>query len=250
MTKPPGEQPVIGQVSAWWRRGSRRGKLAGVLGAVLIAGGGSAVGAAVASQGHAPQPGTSQAGGLGKSAPAPPSGHSSGTSTSGDALVLARSLPVRIDIPAIDVHSKLRLVGLNRNGTLQVPPLNDGAITNEAAWYKYSPTPGEVGPSIIEGHIDSAADGPSVFYRLGALRPGDRIEVTLKDGVVATFRVDGAREYLKSGFPTKTVYGGIRYPGLRLITCGGNFDFSTGHYLSNVVVFASLVSAHRSALAS
>jgi hypothetical protein len=220
--------------------------VAGAIGAVLIAGGGGAIGMAAASQSHAPEPTSSQAGALG-----PPGGKAPLTSAhpgrSGKAtLALSRSLPVRIDIPAIEVHSVVRQVGLNRDGTMQVPPLDDGSITNEAAWYKYSRTPGQRGPSIIVGHIDSAAYGPSVFYRLGALKAGDRIDVTLRDGIVAVFRVSGVRTYLKADFPTATVYGSLPYAGLRLITCGGSFDYSTGHYLSNAVVFASLLSAHTS----
>ena len=82
-----------------------------------------------------------------------------------------------------------------------------------------------------------------MFFRLGALRPGDRVEVRLADGKTAVFRVTGVREYLKSRFPGKAIYGATDYAALRLITCGGAFDYNTGHYLSSVVVFASLVSS-------
>lgn len=157
---------------------------------------------------------------------------------------LARSLPVSISVPAIGVRSKLSYVGLNPNGTIQVPPLNDLPLTNEAAWYKYSPTPGQVGSSIIEGHVDSARYGPSVFFRLGALKPGNRVDVTLADHQVAVFRVTGVRMYPKDHFPTSTVYGTTDYAALRLITCGGSFDYQAHHYRSNIVAFASLVSSH------
>jgi sortase (surface protein transpeptidase) len=114
--------------------------------------------------------------------------------------------------------------------------------SDEAAWYKYSATPGQIGSSVIEGHVDSY-QGPAVFFRLGALRPGDAIDVTLADGVTAIFRVTGVREYLKSEFPATAIYGATDYAALRLITCGGVFDYATGHYLSSTVVFASLTSS-------
>ena len=140
---------------------------------------------------------------------------------------------------------RIQYVGLNPDGTIQVPPLNDPPLTNEAAWYKYSPTPGQPGPSVIEGHVDSAEAGPSVFYRLGALKPGDLVDVTLADRQVAVFKITAVRLYPKSHFPTSTVYGFTSYAALRLITCGGSFDGQSGHYTANVVAFASLVSAHQ-----
>jgi len=152
---------------------------------------------------------------------------------------------VSIAIPAIGVHSRLLRVGLNRDGTIRVPPLNDPPRTNDAAWYKYSPSPGQAGPAVIVGHVDSASTGPSVFFRLGALDPGDMVDITLADHQVAVFRVTGVRLYRKARFPTSTVYGQTGYAALRLITCGGSFDAQTHHYLSNVVAFATLTSSHR-----
>jgi sortase (surface protein transpeptidase) len=146
-----------------------------------------------------------------------------------------------VDIPAIGVHSRLLRLGVNPDGTIQVPSLLTSA--GEAAWYKYSATPGQIGAAVIEGHVDSY-HGPAVFFRLGALRPGDVIDVTLADGVTAIFRVTGVREYSKSKFPAQTIYGAADYAALRLITCGGPFDPATGHYLSSTVVFASLT-AHK-----
>lgn len=110
-----------------------------------------------------------------------------------------------------------------------------------AAWYKYSVTPGEIGTSVIEGHVDTYA-GPAVFFRLGALKPGETIDVTLADGDTAIFRVTGVREYLKENFPDKTIYGSTDFAALRLITCGGAFNYATRHYLGSTVVFASLAS--------
>jgi len=210
-----------------------------VAGVVLIAAGGTVLGLAAAAQQHAPQPGPAQAG----SVPAPPTVPGPGP-TAAQGPELARSLPISISIPAIGVRSRLLYVGLNPDGTIQVPPLNDPPLTNEAAWYKYSPTPGQPGPSIIEGHVDSSTAGPSVFFRLGALKPGDLVDITLADRQVAVFRITGVRLYPKDRFPTGTVYGYTDYAALRLITCGGSFDEQSRHYTANVVAFASLVSSH------
>lgn len=207
---------------------SLRARVAGLTGVLLIMAGATAVGVAVGAQVHAPQPSPAAAGATG-----PFEGGAHGRP-------LRRSLPVSVDIPAIGVHSKLLHLGVNSNGTIQVPSLSTRA--GEAAWYKYSATPGQIGVSVVEGHVDSYR-GPAVFFRLGALHPGDRVDVTLADGITAVFRVTGVRQYAKDEFPAKTVYGRAGYPALRLITCGGDFDPATGHYLSSVVVFASLDSA-------
>jgi Sortase domain len=204
---------------------SVRARLAWVASVLLIMGGTAAVAVALSSQHHAPQPSLAAAGALGPS----------GTGPS-----LPRSLPVSVVIPAIGVDSALLHLGVNADGSMQVPSLVTSA--NDAAWYKYSATPGQIGTSVIEGHVDSYF-GPAVFYRLGALRPGDLIEVGLADGTTAIFRVTGVREYQKSNYPAKAIYGATNYAALRLITCGGSFDFATGHYLSSTVVFASLAAA-------
>lgn len=155
---------------------------------------------------------------------------------------LPESRPVSLDIPAIDVHSVVRELGRTAEGTLETP--EPGPHYNDAAWYRHSPTPGELGPAILLGHVDSAADGPSVFFRLGELRAGDRISVTRADGAVAYFVVDQVRRYPKDDFPTDLVYGDIDHAGLRILTCGGPFDEVAGHYLDNIVVFASLEGSH------
>jgi hypothetical protein len=151
---------------------------------------------------------------------------------------LPRSLPTWIDVPAIGVHTKLISLGINPDHTLQVPPLNATA----AGWYRYSPSPGQVGPSVILGHVDSAT-GPSVFFKLGALRPGDRVSVRRADGITVVFRVDRVVSYPKSRFPASQVYGNTDGPQLRLITCGGRFDSSRHTHLDNIVVYASSVNA-------
>lgn len=148
------------------------------------------------------------------------------------------SKPVTLDIPSIDVHSSLQHLGQAADGSLEVP---EGERYNDAAWYRYSPSPGSMGPAVLLGHVDSAAQGPSVFFRLGELTKGDRVSVERADGSVAVFEVDEVRRYPKDDFPTETVYGDIDHAGLRILTCGGAFDESAGHYVDNIVVFASLI---------
>ena len=153
--------------------------------------------------------------------------------------VLPSSAPVRLDIPSIDVHSNLQHLGQTATGALETPA--PGPHYDEAAWYRYSPTPGSLGPAVVLGHIDSASGGPSVFFRLGELQAGDLVSIDRADGSTAVFEVDAVRRYPKDDFPTQTVYGDIDHAGLRLLTCGGAFDDASGHYLDNIVVFASLV---------
>jgi LPXTG-site transpeptidase (sortase) family protein len=147
---------------------------------------------------------------------------------------LPRSVPARLDVPSVGIHTDLVRLGLNPDGTLEVPsePLLAG-------WYTGSPTSGERGPSVIAGHVDSVETGPAVFYRLGQVQPGDRIEVTREDGIVAHFTATAVRAYAKSDFPTQTVYGNTSRATLRLITCGDWNDESRS-YDGNVVVFAQL----------
>jgi sortase family protein len=217
--------PQTGQAPPPTAFASLRARIAGLAGVLLITAGAVAIAVVVAIQVHAPQPGRGAAGATGGRAHGP----------------LRRSLPVAVDIPAIGVHSKLLHLGINPDGTMQVPSLTTRA--GLAAWYKYSATPGQIGASVIEGHVDTF-QGPAVFFRLGALRPGNRIDVRLADGITAVFRVTGVRRYAKSKFPAKTVYGPTRFPALHLITCGGAFDYVTRSYLSSTVVFASLASSH------
>jgi sortase (surface protein transpeptidase) len=145
---------------------------------------------------------------------------------------------VSLSIPAIGVHTSVIELGLGADDTLQVPPLTQAGV-QEAGWYDLGPAPGQVGPAVIAGHVDSY-QGPGVFFRLGALRPGDQISVTRADGTVAIFRVDAVDKYSKTSFPTRQVYGPVGYAGLRVITCGGQFDYQTRHYLSNIVIDAAL----------
>ena len=180
----------------------------------------------------APAPATSSA-----PKPVPPST----TAAPGETLLLPESAPVSLDIPKIGASSDLLDLGLNSDGTIETPPIDEKV--SHAGWFDQSPEPGTLGPAILLGHIDSARYGPAIFYELGSLVPGDTVEVTRADGTVAIFAVDGVREYQKDQFPTLQVYGNLDHAGLRLITCGGVFNDNTGHYESNIVVFASLVAS-------
>jgi hypothetical protein len=151
---------------------------------------------------------------------------------------MARSVPLSLAIPRIGVRSKIIPLGLQPDGSPAVPPLTTPFVTS---WYDPGPTPGTTGAAVIFGHVDSAAVGPAVFYDLGRLRTGDRVDVTLTDRRTAVFRVYGVGLYPKTDFPSQSVYGYTRWPTLRLVTCGGGFDRHTGQYLGNVVVFAEYV---------
>lgn len=148
--------------------------------------------------------------------------------------VLPKSLPVHLRVPVAAVDTDLITVGRQADGTLELPTSYD-----IAAWYKYSPTPGELGPSVIVGHVDSYK-GLGVFWYLKDLKPNDLIEVDRSDGTAANFSVIKVEEVSQDSFPTNEVYGAINYAGIRLITCGGEFSHATGHYNHNIVVFGKL----------
>ena len=151
--------------------------------------------------------------------------------------VVARSVPVAVRIPAIGVAVWLTQLGLNANGTVAVP-----TSVQVPGWFSPGPTPGQVGSAVILGHVDSFK-GAGVFFKLRTLQPGNQIEVNLADGVIATFQVTSVVQYQKTAFPDQKVYGSNGSSELQLVTCGGAFDTHTGHYLSNIVVYSSLVSA-------
>jgi Sortase domain len=152
------------------------------------------------------------------------------------APALPRSVPTRIQIPAIGVDAPITATGLDRDGSVEVPPLDEPGLTG---WYRPGAAPGQRGSAVILGHVDSRKDGPAVFYQLKRLRPGDPIEVRRRDGRTAVFQVDSVERFPRSSFPTARVYGPLDYPGLRLVTCGGNFDYQRHEYQDNVLVFAS-----------
>ncbi|WP_326631165.1 class F sortase [Nonomuraea fuscirosea] len=148
----------------------------------------------------------------------------------------AKARPTRIKIPKIKVNSAIGGVTVSKKGRLGTPPLSR---PNQTGWYKLSPVPGEVGPSIINGHV-STRKGPAVFDRLRELAKGDQIYVYRSDGKVTRFTVSGIEQASKTSFPTKRVYGNTNDSQLRLITCGGVYNRTTHHYTDNIVVYATL----------
>jgi LPXTG-site transpeptidase (sortase) family protein len=128
---------------------------------------------------------------------------------------------------------------LNRDRTLQVP-----SNFVQTGWFVGGPEPGETGAAVIAGHVDSKR-GPAVFYRLRALLRGDRIRIVLRDRTIVRFVVTGTKPVPKKRFPWRLVYRRTERPTLRLITCDGAFDRSTGHYVDNYIVFAKLLSIWR-----
>ena len=223
---------------------TRRARLLAAAGAVLAVAAVIVLVVAVRAQRHAPQPPPSAANPVAvvpstSHVVTPPSAPRRTQTIRGP--VLPRALPVHLSIPAIGVESNLKRIGLTASGEIQTPPLDKDS---HAYWLDVSPTPGQVGPATIIGHVDSAAYGPAVFFRLGALRQRDTISVTRADGTVAVFEVEKVASYLKKDFPTLAVYGNTDHAALRLITCGGDFDTADHNYLSNIVVYAALVSSH------
>lgn len=184
-----------------------------------------AVATAVCSSGTGPGPAPSDSA---PSAAAPLVAH---------AAPMGKSTPDRVLIPAIDVDSTLMDLGLQANGRLQVPPAGF-----PVGWYTGAPSPGELGPAILAGHVEWSGQ-PGVFYRLHELKAGDEVTVTRHDGTAAVFRMTRVDQFPKDEFPSDTVYGDIGNAGLRLITCGGSLNTQTHSYDSNIVAFADLVEA-------
>lgn len=229
----------------WGRRWPNGGHRAIALATALLAGSGAiCVGVAV-THGRTPrQPPLSRGDSLTSSKPpAPrPASAAPGTATPANRVVgpvLRPSTPVALSIPAIGVRSAVRRLGQAADGSIEVPA--PGPHYDQVGWYRFSPTPGSLGPAVIVGHVDSAANGPSVFWRLGSLHPRDLVRIRRSDGSVAVFAVDDVHRFRKTQFPTHLVYGNTTNAALRLITCGGPIE--GGHYRDNIVVRASLVRA-------
>jgi LPXTG-site transpeptidase (sortase) family protein len=153
--------------------------------------------------------------------------------TPSDDKVERAAPPVRIVIPAIGVVAGVTRLGLKRDGTLEVP-----SSYSDAGWWSGGFKPGQTGPSVIAGHVDSKT-GPAVFANLRELERGDAVHVFRADGTMVEFEVKRIEEHSKDEFPTKGVYGETLDPELRLLTCSGEFDDSSGHYDQNVIVWAS-----------
>ena len=162
---------------------------------------------------------------------APPAAGSVPVPSVRTAAPIARTVPVRVIIPALDVNASVMPEGTDAAGDLEMPPLT---AQNLAAWWDGGVAPGQDGPAVIAGHVDNAS-GPLVFWNLRLLRPGDVVETEPGN---LRFTVTAVTQVSKAGFPSASVYGPTKDPELRLVTCGGTFDYATGHYLSNVIVYA------------
>ena len=150
--------------------------------------------------------------------------------------ILSRSEPTRLRIPKIDIDTTFVVpLGLAPSGEVAVPDSD-----TEVGWYQYSPTPGELGPSVVLGHVDSYT-GPAIFFYLGQLEPGDDVYIDRADGSTAHFIVEELERPKQSEFPTAKVYGNLNYAGLRLITCSGLYERGKQRYTHNLVVYARLV---------
>jgi Sortase domain len=145
----------------------------------------------------------------------------------------AVAAPVRVRIPAARVNSSLQRLGKAPDGTIEVP-----SDYEQAGWYAEGPRPGQPGPAVLLGHVDSKAGGPAVFYHLPELTPGTPVHVDREDGSTVSFHVTAVARVPKNRFPTDQVYGPTLRPSLRLVTCGGIFDPATRNYLDNVIVYA------------
>ena len=224
VTRPPGR-----------RRGTRRPSPWVLLTAVALAS--ACSGTAAPSQDEAGPPtqtptrttdGTTATGGAGPSRPTP-----ADTGAAEAAVDLDAPAPVRVVVPSIGVDADVVPLGLEPDGALETP-----ADFTQTGWYEDGPEPGERGPAVVVGHVDSWT-GPAVFFRLRELDRGDPVAVEREDGSTVRFVVDRVQEHPKDEFPTRAVYGGTAGSTLRLVTCGGDFDDDARSYLGNVVVYAT-----------
>ena len=168
----------------------------------------------------------------------PPPSSEAGTGELTTGPLMATSAPTQVSIPALKVTVPIIALGLQSDGSMHVP---DDATT--VGWYTKAPTPGALGPAILAGHVDYK-EQPGTFAHLSQLKTGDGINVRRRDGSLAMFAVTKVERHPKNQFPSTAVYGPIDHAGLRLITCGGDFDNTTGHYEDNIVVYADLRMAH------
>jgi sortase (surface protein transpeptidase) len=143
------------------------------------------------------------------------------------------AVPSRVHIERLGIDASIVPLALDTSGELDAP-----ADTSDAGWFTEGPEPGEQGPAVIAGHLDSLT-GPAAFYRLRELTAGDVISVDRADQSRVDFVVSRIEQHAKAAFPTEAVYGATPGSELRVITCGGAFDRSTGHYVDNLIVFAT-----------
>ncbi|MBO2447565.1 class F sortase [Actinomadura barringtoniae] len=154
-----------------------------------------------------------------------------------DGTALPDAAPVRLEVSEIGLNAKIMRVGQNKDGTVEVPPFKNG---DQAGWYEHGPAPGTRGSAVVLGHYDDQ-EGPAVFYKLNKLKPGAQIRVQRSDKRTALFRVDATEQIRKWEFPRTRVYGDVHYAGLRLITCGGDYNRDEHSYKDNFIVYAHLV---------
>ncbi|REK88981.1 class F sortase [Streptomyces inhibens] len=211
------------RTTARWKR---KAASCAAVGAILLLGG--CGGEKPASQ---PAPAGQQPAQRGQAAP-PGSGTENGQGGEQKTGNAQKAAPERLSIPSLNVSSTLESLGQKKDGTMETPVDPD-----KAGWYTPGPAPGDKGPAVIAGHV-SWNGKPSVFQRLSSLKAGATIEVARADGKTSKFTVSRVAQYPKNKFPTIEVYKNIDHPGLRLITCGGDYDQSQHYYPDNVVVFA------------
>jgi sortase (surface protein transpeptidase) len=211
--------------------------------AIVVVGGGAGVTAAVGIGREAPlasatqrasatpssSPSSSSAAGGNNAAAGPQDPTANKTSSTA-----ADAVPVSVHIPSIHVDANLEDLHKDAAGALEPP-----TEWNDAGWYSDGVVPGHVGPAVIAGHVDSLTSA-AIFYDLDELAAGDQVSVSMSDGTTLTFTVRSSQQAAKNAFPTSNVYGTTPTPELRLITCGGTFDKTAGHYTDNLIVFADL----------
>ncbi len=156
--------------------------------------------------------------------------------------ILPASVPVSLQVPDIGINTSLVSLGQAADGSMDVPGVQPG---DPGGWYKYSPTPGQLGPAVILGHVNTVAGPDGLFYRLHEMKPGEQFSVMRADHSVAVFRVDKLTKVKKATFPTLSVYGNTNRAEIRLITCGG-YDPVSGEFTENTVVYGHLVASHKS----
>ncbi|MFI6893598.1 class F sortase [Streptomyces sp. NPDC050256] len=212
----------------------RRNVTIGATAVALLLSGGLLLALGTSRQQPSPPSATAKGGAVATARPDPAATPPGATNTA----ALPASRPVSIAIPTLKVNSTLETLDLGKNRAMETPRDPD-----KAGWYRPGATPGAMGPAVIAGHVTWNGT-PAVFFKLGRLNPGDRINVRRADGRTAEFTVDRTARYPKDRFPTVEVYRNLDHAGLRLITCGGDYSKKDSRYADNVVVYAALTGSH------